>query len=97
MAVVRFCLGGHFLRHFIDENLMAGLGQGQAGVGVLQLIGGFVDGAFEVGVFLAKAGEVGLKRGELQGLLRRRDGGESLLKFGVLEDDIVVQSLDPAL
>ena len=74
-----------------------GLGLGQVGVGVLQLIGGFVDGTFEVGVFLAQFGEVGLQRGELLGLLRRRDGGESLLEFGVLEDDLVIQLLDLAL
>ena len=97
MEVVRFCFACLRLFHFFEEILIDGLGLGQAGVGVVQLIGGFVDGALEVGVFLAKAGEDGLHLGELLGLFRRWDGGESLLELGFHEDNYVVARLDVAL
>ena len=70
---------------------------GQAGVGVLELCGGLVDGALEVGVFLAKAGEVAFQLGQLLGLLRRRHGRKGFLEFGILDDDRVFERLNLSL
>ena len=72
-------------------------GLGHAGVGLLQLGGGLVDGALEVGVFLAEAGEVAFQLGQELGLLRGGHGGEGFLELGFQQDNFVVTRLNGAL